>query len=137
MNRWYLEETLPRELHRAERAKAPLTVTILRVETTPPEPMLREIGRVVREHLRKSDMASRYTDREFVLVLPESSTRATRERVEQIRAALSDIELYHDDQRLDAPSVTVGTATAGKDGTTSRTLLEAACAALNKNKGND
>jgi PAS domain S-box-containing protein len=134
VNRWYLEETLPRELHRAARAKSPLTVTVLRVEQAEeplPAPMLREVGRVVREHLRRSDMACRYNDRDFVLVLPESTRQATLERVEQIRAAIHGIELYHGDERLEAPQVSAGVATAGKDGTTTRTLLDAACSALN------
>jgi len=137
VNPWYLEETLPRELHRAARAKTPLTVTVLRVEQAnapPAEPMLREVGRVVREHLRKSDMACRYNDRDFVLVLPESTPHATLERVEQIRAAIQGIEFYHGDQRLEAPQVCAGVATAGKDGTTTRTLLDAACSALNKER---
>ena len=79
VNRWYLEETLPRELHRAARAKTPLTVSVLEADGDQElgEAVLREVGRVVREHLRKSDMACRYSDRDFILVLPESSPPAT------------------------------------------------------------
>jgi diguanylate cyclase (GGDEF)-like protein/PAS domain S-box-containing protein len=144
VNRWYLEETLPRELHRAERARAPLTVTVLGLDQLQQigeqfspeagEAMLREVGRVVREHLRKSDMACRYSDTEFVLVLPESSPRATLERVEQVRAAVRGLELYHGKQRLEGPVMSAGVATAGKDGTSTRALLDAACAALTQAK---
>lgn len=132
VNRWYLEEALPRELHRAARAKAPLTVTVLAVDGDHPlhDAMLREVGRVVREHLRKSDMACRYSDNEFVIVLPESSTSGTRERIDQIRAAVQGLEVYHGAQRLQGPVVSAGIATAGPDGTTTRSLLDAAFAAL-------
>jgi len=130
VNRRYLEETLPRELHRAARAKAPLTVSVLAAPSKPAvsEAMLREVGRVVREHLRKSDTASRYSDREFVLVLPESSPEATRERVENIRTAVQELELYHGQQRLRAPVLRKGVAVAGQDGSTAQELLQAACA---------
>jgi diguanylate cyclase (GGDEF)-like protein/PAS domain S-box-containing protein len=130
VNRRYLEETLPRELHRAARAKQPLTVTVLSARRSPSvgEAMLREVGRVVREHLRKSDMASRYSDREFVLVLPQSSPEAARERVEQIRTTVQSLELYHGAQRLDAPVLRTGMAVAGQDGSTAQELLQAACA---------
>jgi PAS domain S-box-containing protein len=130
VSRWYLDETLPRELHRAARAKAPLTVTVLAAPGASPlhEAMLREVGRVVREHLRKSDMASRYSDREFVLVLPESSPAATLERVEQIRGAVRQLELFHGRLRLDPPRLRQGVAVAGPDGTTAQELLQAACA---------
>ena len=144
VNRWYLEETLPRELHRAERARTPLTVAVLGIDQLRQisetfgeeagEAMLREVGRVVREHLRKSDMACRYSDTEFVLVLPESSPQATRARVEQVRAAVRSLELYHGKQRLEGPIVSAGVATAGEDGTNSRALLDAACAALTEAK---
>jgi PAS domain S-box-containing protein/diguanylate cyclase (GGDEF)-like protein len=132
VNRWYLEETLPRELHRAARARTPLAVTLLAADGDQAlsEAMLREVGRVVLEHLRKSDIACRFSDREFVLVLPESSPRATLKRIEQIRAAVRGLEVYHGTQRLEGPIVSAGVATEGKDGTTTRALLDAACAAL-------
>jgi diguanylate cyclase (GGDEF)-like protein/PAS domain S-box-containing protein len=130
VNRWYLEETLPRELHRAERAKAQLTVTVLALDAVEKLPMLREVGRVVREHLRKSDMACRYSDKEFVIVLPESSPQATLERIEQIRNAARELEVLHGAERLAGPVLSAGVATAGKDGTTGRELLDAGCAAL-------
>jgi PAS domain S-box-containing protein/diguanylate cyclase (GGDEF)-like protein len=128
VNRWYLEETLPRELHRATRAKAPLTVTALAFDAEQPAPMLREVGRVVREHLRKSDMASRVSSREFVLVL-ESSPAAAQDRLNVIRDAIRGIELHHGKDRLEPPVIRTGIATAGRDGTTGAELLDAASAA--------
>jgi diguanylate cyclase (GGDEF)-like protein/PAS domain S-box-containing protein len=140
VNRWYLEETLPRELCRAERAKVPLTVSVLDLDRfehlndafgrDAGDAMLHEIGRVMVEHLRKSDMACRYGGQEFVLVLYDSSPKATLQRLEQIRAALKALELYHGDQWLSGPTVSAGVATAGQHGTTTRELLAAAQTAL-------
>jgi diguanylate cyclase (GGDEF)-like protein/PAS domain S-box-containing protein len=140
VNRCYLEESLPRELHRAERAKVPLTVTLLDLDSfhrindafgrDAGDALLREVGRVMREHLRKSDMACRYRGEEFVLVLPQSSPAGTLDRVEHIRAALKGLQLYHGDQLLNGLSVSAGVAQAGVDGTTSRELLRAARSAL-------
>jgi PAS domain S-box-containing protein/diguanylate cyclase (GGDEF)-like protein len=128
VNRWYLEQTLPRELHRAERAKAPLTVSVLAFDEEQPAAMLREVGRVIREHLRKSDMASRISSTEFVFVL-ESSPDATRERLDQIGAAIRRLEVHHGKQRLEPPALRSGIALAGRDGTTCHELLDAAIAA--------
>jgi diguanylate cyclase (GGDEF)-like protein/PAS domain S-box-containing protein len=140
VNRCYLEEALPRELHRAARAKVPLTVTLLDLDRfhqvtdsygrEAGDAMLREVGRVMREHLRKSDMACRYRGEEFVLVLPQSSPEATIERVEQICIALKNLELYHGDKLLNGLTVSAGVATAGVDGATTRELLRAARTAL-------
>ena len=128
VNRWYLEQTLPRELHRAERARKPLTVSVLAFNGEQPAAMLREVGRVIREHLRKSDMASRFSSQEFVLVL-ESTPEATRARLEEIRAAIGRLELSHGTDRLAPPALRAGVATAGPDGTTGPELLDAASAA--------
>ena len=136
VNRWYLEETLPRELHRAARGKSPLSVTVLAADAGQPiqESVLREVGRVIREHLRKSDMACRFSDREFVLVLPDSSPKATLDRVAQIRAAVQGLELYHGKERLEPPALRTGVAIAGKDGSTAQELLKAACAAAKQER---
>jgi PAS domain S-box-containing protein/diguanylate cyclase (GGDEF)-like protein len=135
VNRGYLEETLPRELHRAARAKTSLSVTVLTAagDQELSEAMLHEVGRIVREHLRKSDMACRYSARDFVLVLLDSSPRSTQERIDQITAAVRDLELYHGTQRLAGPVLYAGVATAGTDGSTARELIDAACAAAKQN----
>jgi diguanylate cyclase (GGDEF)-like protein len=129
--RWYFEDSLPRELARAERAKTPVTITALAFDAEQPDAMLREIGRVVREHLRKSDMAARYSSREFVLLL-DASAAATAQRIDELRQAIGELELYHGTDRLTPPVVRSGTATAGRDGTTAAELLDAACAAAQR-----
>jgi diguanylate cyclase (GGDEF)-like protein/PAS domain S-box-containing protein len=130
LNRWYLEETLPRELHRAARAKAPLTVSVLELDRTlegdAGDAVLREVGRILREHLRKSDMACRCDNREFVLVLPQSTPKATVERLEQIRASLKELAIYHGDQLINGITVSAGVAIAGPDGVTTSELVDAA-----------
>ena len=126
--RWYFEDSLPRELHRAERAKKPVTVTALAFDAEQPDAMLREIGRVVREHQRKSDMAARYSSKEFVLLL-DGAPEAAAQRIDQLRRAIGELQLYHGKDRLTPPAVRAGTATAGRDGTTAAELLDAACAA--------
>jgi diguanylate cyclase (GGDEF)-like protein len=123
--RWYFEDSLPRELLRAERAKTPVTITALAFDENQPDAMLREVGRVLREHLRKSDMAARYSAREFVLLL-DSSPEATAQRIDEIRQAIGGLELYHGKERLTSPAVRAGIATAGRDGSTAAELIEAA-----------
>jgi PAS domain S-box-containing protein/diguanylate cyclase (GGDEF)-like protein len=129
--RWYFEDSLPRELHRAERAKTPVTVTALGFDEEQPDAMLREIGRVIREHLRKSDMAARYSSKEFVLSL-DASPQAAAQRIEELRQAIGALDLSHGKDRLTPPAVRAGTATTGRDGTTAAELLDAACAAARR-----
>src|SRR5205814_5811452 len=70
VNRWFFEEALPRELHRADRAKKPLTVTVFAIDYFPQvkeplgrssgEAVLRDVGWVIRGDLRKHYIECRY-----------------------------------------------------------------------------
>jgi len=138
-NRRYLEESLPRELHRASRAKTALSVAMLDLDHfkhfndtfghDSGDSLLREVGRVLREELRKSDIASRYGGEEFVLVLPESSLVDTFQRIEEIRVMIRGLQIRHGDQLLGTVTVSAGIAEA-REGLTARELLREADEAL-------
>jgi diguanylate cyclase (GGDEF)-like protein/PAS domain S-box-containing protein len=138
-NRRYLEESLPRELHRATRTKAALGVAMLDLDHfkrfndtlghDSGDSLLREVGRVLRERLRKSDIASRYGGEEFVLVLPDSSPANTFQTVEEIRLMIRDLHIRHGDQLLGTVTVSAGVAQA-REGLTARDLLREADEAL-------
>ena len=136
-NRRYLDETLPRELHRARRLSAPLSVVMLDVDGFkqfndsfghgPGDSLLREFGRIMCEHLRKSDISCRYGGDEFVLILPDSSITDTQQRVEQIRKVLKE---FRSEQMLYGIALSAGVAHMPEHGTTESELLRAADEAL-------
>jgi len=148
-NRRYLEETLPRELHRARRAHSSLCVAMLDLDNfkhfndtyghDAGDSLLRELGRLLRRQLRKSDISCRYGGEEFVLVLPDSSLADAEQRVEQIRAQIKDLQIPHGEQRLSALTVSAGVAQAEDHNGDPRELLRAADTALYaaKNAGRD
>jgi diguanylate cyclase (GGDEF)-like protein/PAS domain S-box-containing protein len=82
-NRRYLEETLDREVARATRAQSTLGVVMLDLDKfkllndtfghTAGDVALREVGHLLRENVRASDVACRYGGDEFVVVMPDTS----------------------------------------------------------------
>jgi diguanylate cyclase (GGDEF)-like protein/PAS domain S-box-containing protein len=149
-NRRYLDETLPRELDRAQRRSAPLCVVMLDIDGFkkfndtfghgPGDLLLREFANVLQERLRKSDISCRYGGDEFVLVMPDSSIADTQERVEQIRMLLKGIQKKHlGTQSLDLITLSAGIAYMPEHGTTKNELMRAADEALYsaKNTGRD
>jgi diguanylate cyclase (GGDEF)-like protein len=80
-NRRYMEETLVRELSRAERQGTPLSVIVVdvdhfkKVNDTHGHPagdaVLRKMGQYLGGAVRESDVACRYGGEEFVLILPD------------------------------------------------------------------
>ena len=148
-NRRYLEETLPRELHRARRANAPLSLVMLDLDDfkrfndtfghDAGDSLLRELGRLVREKLRRSDISCRYGGEEFVLVLPDSSLADAEQRVEQIRTQIKEMQFPHGEQLLSATTVSAGVVQADEHTANPSELLRAADTALYaaKNAGRD
>ena len=96
-NRRYLEESLDRELQRATRKKCSLGVMMLDVDHfkrfndtfghEAGDSVLKTLANLFRAQLRSSDIACRYGGEEFVMILPEASLEATRQRAEEIREA--------------------------------------------------
>jgi diguanylate cyclase (GGDEF)-like protein/PAS domain S-box-containing protein len=139
-NRRYLDETLPRELHMAQRRNAPLSVVMLDLDDFkqfndsfghgPGDSLLREFGRVLREHLRKSDISCRFGGDEFVLVLPDSPIADTQERLEQIRIFLKGLPIHYGEQVFGMITLSAGIAQTPEHGTTASELLRAADEAM-------
>ena len=139
-NRRYLDESLSRELHHARRRNSPLCVTMLDLDHfkrfndtfghDAGDSLLRELGQVLREKLRKSDILCRYGGEEFVLVLPDSSLANAWERVEQIRLLVREMQIRHGEQLLGMMTVSAGIAGALEHGSTAGELLRAADNAL-------
>ena len=148
-NRRYLEETLPRELHRAQRAHSPLCVAMLDLDNfkrfndtyghDAGDSLLRELGRLLLGKLRKSDISCRYGGEEFVLVLPDSSAADAKQRMEQIRGQIKELKIPHGEQVLSAITVSAGVAQAEDPTANPSELLRAADTALYaaKNAGRD
>ena len=92
--------------------------------------LLAELGRILRENLRKSDIACRYGGDEFVLILPDSSLDDTRHRVQQILELVKELRIWHGDQLLESLTVSAGVAAAHEHDFNGREILRAADEAL-------
>jgi len=139
-NRRYLEESLERELYRTNREGSPLCLAMLDLDYLKKfndtfgheagDRVLRELGRVLREKLRKSDISCRFGGEEFVLVLPGSSLADAQQRVEQIRLLVKGLQVRHEDQILGRLTVSGGVAASPEHGSTAAELVRAADDAL-------
>jgi diguanylate cyclase (GGDEF)-like protein/PAS domain S-box-containing protein len=140
-NRRHLEDSLSRELHRARRRESPLCIAMLDLDHfknfnddyghQAGDLLLRELGQVLREKLRKSDIACRYGGEEFVIVMPDSSLVDTCQRVEEIRVLVKKLEIRYGGQLLGTVTISAGIAgTREYGGITIREFLHAADTAL-------
>lgn len=85
---------------------------------------LSQTGALILARSRASDLAARYGGEEFAVILPETSLLGAVSFSEKIRASI-ELEAFGPDGD-DQLTVSLGVATFPEDGTTPRTLVEAA-----------
>ena len=148
-NRRYMEETLERELSRAERLNAPLGVIMVDVDHfkifndtyghAAGDVLLCELGSALHVHIRGGDILCRYGGEEFVLILPGASLNVMRARAETLRVHAKHVRITYDGQRLPPIAISLGVAIYPEHGVTQSALLRAADLALYqaKHQGRD
>jgi diguanylate cyclase (GGDEF)-like protein len=135
-NRRFLEDSLIRELSRARRKTHPLSIILLdidhfkRVNDTfghgAGDMVLRRLGLVLQAYVRESDIACRVGGEEFSVLLPEGPLQIATQRAEDIRKAVNELTLKHEEQDLGTVTVSLGVATFPDHGTTADALIRAA-----------
>jgi diguanylate cyclase (GGDEF)-like protein/PAS domain S-box-containing protein len=139
-NRHYLNETLPRELQRAQRMGLPLCVAMLDVDHFKKfnddhghdagDLVLREVGDQLHKAVRESDMACRYGGEEFLFVLFECDMAEARERIRDICSEIGAKPCVFHGRTLPAVTLSVGLAELGDARQTQAELIATADRAL-------
>ncbi|MDQ2912889.1 MAG: sensor domain-containing diguanylate cyclase [Chloroflexota bacterium] len=139
-NRRYAEETLEREIARAKREGAALSVLMLDLDHfkrvndefghDAGDTALREAATVFVESVRTSDVVSRVGGEEFLLLLPGAPLEATLQKSDAMRERLKGLELFHRGRRMPPLTFSAGAAAFPANGETPEALLRAADGAL-------
>ena len=143
-NRRYLEETLDREERRATREGMPIGIIVLdldhfkRANDThghdTGDHILCQVGAVLRNSVRESDIPCRYGGEEFVLALPGASLAITQMRAEKVRAALEHLSITTPRGAIVNVTGSLGVAVYPDNGATWREVVTAADRALYRAK---
>lgn len=139
-NRRYMEDSLDRELNRAERTGKPLVVAMLDLDHfknlndsfghTAGDAVLREWSDLLKTKFRGSDIVCRYGGEEFVIILPEISLEKAYQRLDQLREDLRQLVVREDGQSISSVTVSIGIAHYPVHGRTNQSLLHTADQAL-------
>jgi diguanylate cyclase (GGDEF)-like protein len=139
-NRRYLEETLERELRRAERKNLPLGVIMMDVDFfkrfndtyghVAGDEILRLLGASLRQHIRGSDIVCRYGGEEFIFILPETSFETTFARANLLVSEARRLSPSHAGVALGTVTLSAGVAVFPEHGSNGGEVLAAADAAL-------
>lgn len=143
-NRRYMEESLQRELHRADRNNSALGIIMIDVDHfkrfndtwghEAGDLVLRELSRFLQQSIRPSDIACRYGGEELTLIFPEMSLEETYKRAEEIRQGVKELKLRYHESSLGAITISLGVASFPQHGRNSDSLIQLADAALYRAK---
>jgi diguanylate cyclase (GGDEF)-like protein len=148
-NRRYLEETLARELSRANRTGQSLGLIMFDVDHfkrlndtfghDAGDTVLRELGRFVERNFRTSDVACRFGGEEFVILVPDTELEQLERRAQRLREAIKQVAFSHQGIPLGTVTISLGAGISPDHGDSPDSLLGAADAALYraKNAGRD
>lgn len=143
-NRRYMEETLNREISRAERYRTPLGIIMVdldhfrRFNNTfghdAGDAVLQDMGKFLQNNIRKEDVACRYGGEEFTLIMPGASLDVTEKRAETLRQKVQHLQIYYNNKMLDSITLSLGVAVFPEHGSTGEAVIQAADAALYRAK---
>ncbi len=140
-NHGYLLDALAGEVSRAMRYDRPLSVIFLDVDHFKQfndqfghqrgDMVLKQVSQILKDEIRKTDIAARYGGEEFVLILPETSKKDAFVVAEKVRKAVQE-SIANDvaDEGPTTVTISAGVASYMEDGTDATELIAKADAAV-------
>ena len=142
-NRIAMDQTLEREIEMSRRHSQPLSLLMLDIDHfkqindtyghAEGDALLRELGQLLKSHVRAEDIACRYGGEEFIMIMPDASLEAVQQRAEYLRQAVKKMRLQQVQNQGQTPegiTLSLGVAVYPQHGRTKDAVLHAADAAL-------
>jgi diguanylate cyclase len=124
LNRRGLDETIDRELNRADRSKTAVSVALLDIDNFKQlndslghqvgDRALKHLIKVIKETLRPADTVGRYGGEEFLIVLPDTDLKAAIEAIQRLQRDLTKKFFLHNNERV-LVTFSAGVALRGQD----------------------
>jgi diguanylate cyclase (GGDEF)-like protein/PAS domain S-box-containing protein len=139
-NQRYMEESLSRELSRAERYHLPLGVIIIDIDHfkqfndsfghIAADDLLRSFAAFLQNTVRGEDIVCRYDAEEFAVILPDTGLDGCQYLAEKLRQGASQLQSEYLRQVFEPVTISMGIACYPEHGPSAGELLQAAGHAL-------
>ena len=145
-NRSFMEESLELELRRTARSQQPLSVIMIELDNFQlinenfgldvGDSILRRAGMLIQSNVRKGDIACRYSNQTYVIILPQGDLEVSRQRADNLCDQARTLEVKYQSAQVGQITASIGLAIYPGHGQTVENLMRSAEAALNRAKNN-
>lgn len=125
-NRRFMEETLEREIRRSVRLKTSVGIIMADIDNFKAfndtygheagDIMIREIARLLTNHVRQEDVVCRYGGEEFLLILPGAGPDLVRDRAERLRLDAHSLTIIYMGHPIGPVTLSFGCSSHPVDG---------------------
>lgn len=139
-NRRYLEETLEREMSRSKRNSAPLAIFMIDIDHfknfndqyghEAGDAVLQAFANVLKNFMRKEDIACRYGGEEFMCVIPGVDSDLALQRTKELHEQVSQIHVRFGGNTLAQVTISIGVAIYPQQGENMHDLIAVSDTAL-------
>jgi diguanylate cyclase (GGDEF)-like protein len=143
-NRRHMEESLARELLRADRNRKSLAVFMIDLDRFKQfndsfgheagDILLREVGALFSSQTRGGDIVCRYGGEEFLIILLDANLEVARQRAETLKGQVRNLQVHHRGQTLRQITISIGVAAYPDHGSSAQEMINAADKALYRAK---
>lgn len=143
-NRRFMEESVVREIDRAQRNRSSLAVAMIDIDHfksindeyghTAGDQVLKAVGSLLNSFRHGSDFVARYGGEEFLLVLTDIASDEAVKRLEQLRHSIEGLKVESEGHTIEKITISVGVAVYPAMGEDLETLVGRSDQALYKAK---
>lgn len=125
----YLRKRLAEEIDRAKRYQRSFSLLLINIDDldmhqiTNGPVVLKKMAALIEENIRRVDPVARFSDNQFILILPETTKAGAIKTADKIRALIMENSFFDSNSLGDFVTSTIGVATYFDDGTDSEGLL--------------
>lgn len=120
-NRQYLLDRLEEEMSRSKRYNTPISCMLMDIDYFKVindmygyqvgDRVLKQISSILKNHIRKEDIVTRYGDEEFIIALPNTNDKNAYVLAERIRKDIKSFKFFKEEEEPMNVTISIGVST--------------------------
>lgn len=139
-NRRFMQESLEREVHKVRRSNRVVSVAMIDIDRFKDyndgygheigDSIIQQVGQYLQTHTRIEDVVCRFGGDEFLIILPEVTSRDAHHRIEELSKEISQLQFQFQENHFEKVTISAGISQLPELADTAEELIRTADMAL-------